>query len=75
VLPPRSTVGQQILDLLIGVRIPGGQPNSRRANAAGSEAFLALNPTLLFPLKTGIATRKTAYFTPFSYLIGAYGIS
>jgi hypothetical protein len=25
-LPPRSTVGQQILDLLIGVRIPGGQP-------------------------------------------------
>ncbi len=26
-LPPRSMVGQQILDLLIGVRIPGGQPN------------------------------------------------
>ena len=25
-LPPRSTAGQQILDLLIGVRIPGGQP-------------------------------------------------
>ena len=25
-LPPRSMVGQQILDLLIGVRIPGGQP-------------------------------------------------
>ncbi len=27
-LAPRSMVGLQILDLRIGVRIPGGQPNS-----------------------------------------------
>jgi hypothetical protein len=39
-LPPRSTAGQQILDLLIGVRIPGGQPIQSSATSQAQSAQL-----------------------------------
>ena len=43
-VPPRSTAGQQILDLLIGVRIPGGQP---KTPMSGLQAEALGRPILL----------------------------
>jgi hypothetical protein len=61
-VPPRSTAGQQILDLLIGVRIPGGQPNIFHAAPHPSltgfalDAFLVRIDAELFSNPTGPPT-------------------
>jgi hypothetical protein len=47
-LPPRSMAGQQILDLLIGVRVPGGQPYTSKSSLTHTVAVaLTLGAALL----------------------------